>query len=660
MKQSALESLAIQSIRLLAVDGVQKANSGHPGLPLGSAPMAYTLFQKHLKHNPAEPDWFDRDRFVLSAGHASMLLYALLHSYGYPLPIEELQRFRQLGSLTPGHPEYGLTQGVETTTGPLGQGFATAVGLALAEAHLAARFNREGLPLIDHHTYCLVGDGCLQEGVSAEAASLAGTLGLGKLIVLYDSNGITIDGSTELAFTEDVQARFAAYDWQTLEVADGNDVQAISEAIEAAKAETARPSLIVVHTQIGYASPLEGSAKCHGAPLGEENVRLLRAKLNWPMDEPFAVPEEVRQHFAQRRSELVQNASQWQKILERYARQEPQLHRDFLDLLSGQAPDLSQDQDFWNFEGKVATRKCSETCINRIGQRFSNWVGGSADLAGSNLTTQKEAGWMAAGDFSGRNIHFGIREFAMACMASGLALHGLYSYCATFLVFSDYMKAAMRLAAIMELPVTYVLTHDSIGLGEDGATHQPIEQLNCLRSMPGIYTWRPADGRECAAAYTHALNSRLPHALALSRQGLPTLQQSGPEALKGAYILAENCQGAEPELILIATGSEVSLALEAYQQLAERCRLRLISMPCMELFLEQSPEYQETLLPRNCRRRLAIEAGDTQAWYRFVGLDGAVIGMESFGLSGKAEELFAHFGFTVEALVARAQELLDR
>lgn len=654
-----LDQKAVNAIRVLSADAVQKANSGHPGKPLGSAPMAYTLFSRQLKHNPVDPTWFNRDRFVLSAGHASMLLYSLLYLYDYGLTKEDLMNFRQYESKTPGHPEFGVTAGVEMTTGPLGQGVSTAVGMALAEAHLAARFNKPEAAIVDHYTFALVGDGCLEEGVSSEACSLAGTLGLGKLIVLYDDNEISIEGNTDVAFAEDVQARYRAYGWQTLDVKDGNDMEAINAAIAAAKQNLEQPTLIAVHTTIGYGSHLAGSEKTHGAPLGVEGVAKLRENLGWELQEAFATPADLDAYMAAQVEALGESQRAWREDLAKYAEAYPEDFAKFEALREGRTPDLINDADFWQFEGSVATRKTSETCINRISERFENWIGGSADLAHSNLTEQKGKGWIAKGDYAGRNIHYGVREFAMACISNGLALHsGLRPYCSTFLIFVDYLKAAMRLSALMELPVTYVLTHDSIGVGEDGATHEPIEQLAMLRSLPGLYTWRPADGHETAAAYAFALSQRRPVALALSRQNLPTYAETGQAALKGAYILSDNSAGL-PELILLASGSEVEIAAAAAETLrAEGKAVRLVSVPCMELFLEQDEAYRESVLPAAVRARIAVEAASSQPWYRFVGLDGATLCLDHFGASAPAKVLYEAFGLTPAKVVAKAKELL--
>lgn len=661
MGTDAKQTLAMNAVRILSIDGVQAANSGHPGLPLGAAPMAFELWANHLRHNPADPKWINRDRFVLSAGHGSMLVYSLLHLFGYGLTIDDLKAFRSYDSLTPGHPEYGHTIGVEATTGPLGQGIAMSVGIALAEAHLADRLNKPGYPIIDHYTYTIVGDGCLQEGVASEASSLAATLKLGKLIAFYDSNNITIDGATDLAFTEDVAARYRAYGWQVLEVMDANDMAAIGKAIEEAKLDKTRPTLIVVHSVIGYGSPMAGSEKTHGSPLGAENIAATRKALNWPLEEAFAVPDEVYSYIDDIKNELLEPYAAWNKLLDQYKAEFPE-QAALYEQLTADRVELVDDEAFYAFEGKIATRKTSETVINRVAAQLPNWLGGSADLAASNLTNIKDESFISPADYSGRNIHFGVREFGMAAVTNGLALHsGLRPYCATFLIFSDYMKAATRLSALMQVPVTYVFTHDSIGVGEDGPTHEPIEQLAMLRATPGLYVFRPADGPETAAAYAFAVNQQKPVAMALSRQNLPTLDGSGPKAKKGAYVLrdAELGEGELPEIILLASGSEVFKAVEAFDQLvAEGVKARVVSVPSMALFLEQDASYQESVLPKAVRKRVAMEAAATQPWYRFVGLDGIVIGIDRFGASAPGDVIFEKLGLTTEKFVEAAKSLL--
>lgn len=655
----AIDQMTVNTIRILSAEGVQKANSGHPGLPLGAAPMAFTLFDRVLNVNPKNPGWFNRDRFILSAGHGSMLLYSLLHLYGYGLPMEELQSFRQWGSLTPGHPEYKHTAGVEMTTGPLGQGVSSAVGFAAAEAHLAATYNREGFPVVDHYTYALVGDGCLQEGVSSEACSLAGTWGLGKLIVLYDDNRITIEGDTAISFTEDVTMRYTAYGWHVQEVQDGNDVEAIAKALEAAKKVTDKPSLIRVRTEIGFGSPKQGKASAHGEPLGEENLKLTREKLGWG-HEAFTVPAEVKEHTAnvQKKGEALEQA--WNQLMDAYAKAHPQLHTQMTDAISGKLPEDLFDEAFYTFPDKAdATRNISGELLNRAAKRVPALFGGSADLAPSTKTIMKDRGDFSKEDYAGANLHFGVREFAMAAIGNGMALHGgVKPYVSTFFVFADYLKPAIRLSALMELGVIYVLTHDSIGVGEDGPTHQPIEQAAMLRATPGVTVYRPADARETAAAYEYALQHNGPTALLLTRQNLPQLPGSGKAALKGGYILKESGK-ATPDAILMATGSEVNVVLAAGELLAkDGIDARIVSIPSMDVFEQQDEAYREQVLPKAVRARLAVEAAATFGWHRYVGLDGEVVGLDHFGASAPADRLFNAFGFTPEAVAQRAKAVV--
>lgn len=659
---SMIETMSINAIRILSADAIQKANSGHPGLPLGSAAMAYELWAHHLKHHAGDPHWANRDRFVLSGGHGSMLLYSLLHLFGYGLTLEDLKKFRQEGSLTPGHPEYGHTVGVEATTGPLGAGMGMAVGMAMAEAHLAAVFNKPSYPVVDHYTFVLGGDGCFMEGISSEAFSLAGTLGLSKLIVLYDSNGISIEGSTDLAFTENVEQRMAAFGFQTLTVMDGNDLAAIGQAIEEAKADKRRPSFITIKTEIGYGCPAKkGKASAHGEPLGEENVRSLRETLGWPMEEAFAVPDEVYAHYESLAKEGAAAQVDWEEMFAAYKEKFPdmkQLWDTYHAPLDGDT--LLHDEDFWRFDDKPqATRSLSGMIIQRLKDRMPQLFGGSADLAPSNKTEMKDAGDFSQDNYAGRNIHFGVRELAMAAIANGIFLHGgLRPYIGTFFVFSDYMKPMMRLAALMKLPVIYVLTHDSIGVGEDGPTHEPIEQLAMLRAMPNLNVFRPADAVETAVGWHLAVTSRkAPTALILSRQNLPQLSGSSRDALRGGYIIspAKNA----PEGILMATGSEVSLAIEAQARLqAEGIDVQVVSLPCLELFEQQDADYKNRVLPPAIRARIAIEAAAGFGWERYVGLDGVVISMQGFGASAPGEVLFKKFGFTAENIVLQAKALL--
>mgnify|MGYP000897105811 FL=1 len=658
-----IDQVSINTIRMLSAEAVQKANSGHPGLPLGAAPMAYQLWAYHMKHNSENPNWVDRDRFVLSAGHGSVLLYSLLHLFGYGLTIEDLKQFRQFESKTPGHPEYGHTVGVETTTGPLGQGFANAVGMAMAEAHLAATFNRPNHPIVDHYTYALVGDGCLMEGISSEAASLAGTLKLGKLITLYDSNKISIEGSTDIAFTENVQKRFEAYHWQVLTVEDGNDIEAIGKAIEEAKAEKSKPSLIIVKTLIGYGSPKQGKASAHGEPLGEENIPVMKETLQWNFEEPFYVPDEVRAHMYQCQLQGQKAEKKWESIWESYCVTYPDLAKEWETWhRKERALDLLEEEEFWTFAEKpIATRNASGEVLNRLSKIMPNLIGGSADLSPSTKTIMNDRGHFSAENYSGSNLHFGVREHAMAAIGNGLALHGgLIPYVSTFFVFSDYMKSSMRLSALMGLPVTYVLTHDSIGVGEDGPTHEPIEHLAALRSIPNFTVFRPADSKETAAGWYHAITHQEgPTALVLTRQNLPYYKETGKEALKGGYILIDS-EKDTPDILLMATGSEVELIYEAHKILKEKgIDARVISMPSMELFEAQTEEYKNQVMPKEVRARLVVEAGSSFGWHKYTGLDGDTICIDTFGASAPASTLFEYFGFTVDHVVQKATEIVN-
>ncbi len=659
---SKVDKLAVNTIRVLSAEAIQKANSGHPGLPIGSAPMAYTLWANHMKHNPADPNWDNRDRFILSAGHGSMLLYSLLHIFDYGLSMEEIKNFRQWGSKTPGHPEFGHTKGVEATSGPLGQGIAMAVGMAVAEAHLAATFNKPKFNVVDHYTYALTGDGCLQEGVSGEASSLAGTLGLGKLIVLYDKNDITIEGNINIAFDEDVKKRYKAYGWQVLEVDDGNtDVKAISAAIEEAKAEKSKPSLIIIKTDIAYGSPKQGSASSHGSPLGQENIDAMKKTLGWEYKEEFFVPEEVKKHVNELKAVFAEEQKQWTDMYAKYAKEFPELAAQYEAWKKPVEAKLFDTEEYWACEDKaLATRQSSNEILNRLAKMVPNLMGGSADLAPANLTIMKERDDFGPGNMAGSNMHFGIREFGMAAIANGMALHGgLVPYCATFLVFSDYMKGAIRMSALMQLPVTYVFTHDSIGVGEDGPTHEPIEHLAALRATPGVYMWRPADTRETAAAYSFAMTSGKPNALAFSRQPLPQLAGTGKAALKGGYVLKDT-EGT-PDVILIATGSEVNLCVTAAEELAAKgVKARVVSMPCVELFEEQDAEYKKSVLPCDVRARVAVEAGSSFGWAKYVGLDGDTVSIDHFGASAPAGVLFEKFEFTAAKVVATAMGVVKK
>lgn len=658
-----IEQKSVNAIRVLAADTVQKANSGHPGMPLGSAAMAYELWANHLTHNPKNPKWVNRDRFILSAGHASSLLYSLLHLFGYGLTIEDMKNFRQDNSLTPGHPEYGHTVGVEATTGPLGAGMGMAVGMAMAQAHMAATFNTEDYNIIDHYTFVLGGDGCMEEGISSEAFSLAGTLGLSKLIVLYDSNNITIEGNTDLAFTEDVNKHMEAFGFQTLTVEDGNNLEEISKAIELAKAEKTKPSFITVKTKIAFGCPAkEGSESSHGSPLGEENVKALRDNLGWEEQEAFVIPQDVYDNFAQKAKKGQEAEDNWNKLFKAYCEKYPEkkaLWDKYFAVIDDEK--LLNCDEFWSYEDKPqATRSLSGNMINRLAKIMPNFWGGSADLGPSNKTVIKDGGSFSKNNYLGRNIHYGVREFAMAAIANGITLYGgTKTFVGTFFVFSDYLKPMARLAALMKIPVTYVLTHDSIGVGEDGPTHEPIEQLAMLRAMPNINVFRPADATETAAAWYSAITSKnTPTVLALSRQNLPQIEGSSKEALKGGYIIAESIK-AKPDAIIIASGSEVSLAVDAKKELMEKgFDIRVVSMPCMDIFEQQSDEYKEKILPQTVEKRLVVEAGSSICWGKYLGFKGKSVTIDTFGASAPANVLFKKYGFTVENVVNKALSML--
>ncbi|MEA3345347.1 MAG: transketolase [Chloroflexota bacterium] len=667
MSQSELDRLCANTLRTLAMDIVQKAHSGHPGMPMGTSEMAYVLWTRFLRHNPTNPHWPDRDRFILSAGHGSALLYSLLHLTGYDMPMEELKRFRQWGSHTPGHPEYDLDRGVELTTGPLGQGFATGVGMAIAERFLSAIFNRPGYPIVDHRVYTIVSDGDLMEGISHEAAALAGHLGLDKLIYLYDDNEVSIDGSTNLAFTEDVQARFQAYGWFVQEV-DGHDMAAIEETIRTARQHGGKPSLIVCHTHIAYGSPhLQDDSASHGAPLGEEEVRLTKEALGWDPDAHFSVPDLAREEFHQAVGGGKAWEAEWQRMVESYASDYPDLAALWERLMAGQLPQGWRESlpSFQTEEGPMSTRDASGHTLNAMAPSIPELLGGSADLSGSNRTYLHDFPDFSREQPDGRNIHFGVREHTMGAILNGMALHGgIIPYGGTFLVFSDYMRPAIRLAAMMKQPVNYVFTHDSIGIGEDGPTHQPVEHIASLRAIPNLVTIRPADANEAIEAWRFALRHQEgPVALILTRQALPILDPSTtaegyPAGLEqGAYILADAPEG-QPDLILIATGSEVHPALGARKLLAEQgIGARVVSMPSWELFEEQPEAYRRKVLPSSVPVRLAVEAGVSQGWHRYVG-KGDVIGVERFGASAPYKVLWEKYGFTAQHIAERAQELL--
>lgn len=657
-----VENMSVNAIRVLAADAVQKANSGHPGLPLGSAAMAYELWANHMNHNPADPKWFNRDRFILSGGHGSTLLYSLLHLFGYGLTKEDLAQFRQWGSLTPGHPEYGHTVGVEATTGPLGAGMGMAVGMAVAEAHLAAVFNKENYPVVDHYTYVLGGDGCMMEGISSEAFSLAGTLGLSKLIVLYDSNKISIEGGTDIAFTEDVKKRFEAFGFQTLVVEDGNNIEEIGKAIEEAKTDKTRPTMITVKTKIGYGCPAkEGKASAHGEPLGADNVTALKENLGWPSQEPFYVPDEVYANYKEKAKKGAEAEAAWNKLFAEYCEAYPEMKKLWDEYFDENAAEkVLDDENFWSYEDKPqATRNLSGVQINKLKNMLPNLMGGSADLAPSTKTYMSDMGDFSKDNYAGRNMHFGVRELAMTAIGNGMMLHGgLHAFVSTFFVFSDYVKPMARLSAIMGVPLTFVLTHDSIGVGEDGPTHEPIEQLAMLRALPNFTVYRPCDATETAAAWAYAVTSKkTPTALVLTRQNLPQMAGSSKEALKGAYVIADSAKNV-PDAILIASGSEVSLAVDAKAELIkDGIDVRVVSMPSMDVFEQQSDEYKESVLPKSVRKRVAIEALSDFGWGRYVGLDGAYVTMHSFGASAPAATLFKEFGFTVENVVRTVKGL---
>jgi len=678
----SIDQLCINTIRALSIDGVQKANSGHPGLPLGSAPMAYTLFSKHLKYNPKDPHWPDRDRFVLSGGHGSMLLYSLLHLAGYDLSLDDLKNFRQWGSKTPGHPEYGLTPGVETTTGPLGQGFSTAVGMAMAEAHIAAVYNRPNQEIVNHYTYVLASDGDMMEGVASEAASLAGHLRLGKLICLYDSNGISLDGVLSLSFSEDVGKRFEAYGWHVQTVSDGNDTDAIDSALKVAKQETSKPSLIIVNTIIGFGSPnKQGKAASHGSPLGEEEVLLTKRSLGIPEEPAFLAPHEVKEHFAQIAANGIRTYERWKNLFSEWETANPDLAKQWKESHAGTPPEgWDKDIPVFGVEDSAATRATGGKVINAIGKNYPALFGGSADLNSSTNTALKGAGDFESESntakgmegsvggvwgYAGRNIHFGVREHAMAAAANGIALHGgLRPFVATFFNFADYLKPSLRLSALMELPVIYVFTHDTIALGEDGPTHQPIEQLAMLRATPNLLDIRPSDANETAEAWKAAIQYHSgPVALVLTRQKTPNLDRtvyaSATGLHKGAYILKEAKSG-KPDVILIGCGSEVGLIVEAQKALEEKnVEVRTVSMPSWRLFDMQTEEYRHSILPAGVKK-LAVEAASSIGWHKYVGADGDVIAMERFGASAPAEKLLQEFGFTSENIVLRTLRLIGR
>lgn len=653
-----ISNLTINTMRLLSADAIENANSGHPGITLGAAPICYALWQNALTFNPKDSKFFNRDRFILSAGHGSMLNYSLLHLYGYDVTIDDLKHFRKLGSKTPGHPELGVTDGIETSTGPLGQGIANAVGMAIAEKHLAATYNREGFNVVDHYTYALSGDGCMMEGIEYEAASLAGTLKLGKLIVFYDDNEITIEGNTDIAFTENVAKRHEAQGWQVIDVADGNNVDDIVKAIKEAKTCNDKPSLIVCHTHIGYASDKQDSASCHGSPLGAASIEGLRKNLAYEY-KPFEVASEVYEHTKLATIRGEEAEKEWKETFEKYEKAYPELAKEFLEVTSGKLPSITYEDALCEFTKPDATRNTSSQVLNKLAGILPELMGGSADLGPSTKTIMKGIADFTSATPEGRNMHFGIREHAMSAICNGLACHGgIIPYCSTFFVFSDYMKNSMRLSALMNLNVLYILTHDSIGVGEDGPTHQPVEQLIALRSMPNMKVFRPADGKETVAAYVSALTEKGPTSIVLTRQNLPVYENSGESALKGGYIISDS-KKKTPDVLLIASGSEVEQCVAAQKLLSEdNIDARVVSMPCIELFDKQDEEYKESVIPSSVKARVCVEAGSSYSWYKFAGLDGKVIGIDEFGTSGNAKDLFVKYGFTSENVCKTAKSLI--
>jgi len=649
----SVQQKSIDTIRVLSADAIEKAKSGHPGICLGAAPIGYELFADALSYSYKNPKWDNRDRFVLSAGHGSMLLYSLLHLFGFGVTKEEIENFRQLGSRTAGHPEYNKIPGIEVTTGPLGQGIANAVGFAVAEAHLAAIFNRPDYPVVDHYTYALCGEGCLEEGIGYEACSFAGTQKLGKLIVLYDKNDTTIEGDINTSFTEDVATRFIAQGWQVIRVNDANNITTIKLAIERAKSDLTRPSLIICKSKIGYGSPLEGSAASHGAPLGQENVDKLKENLGWT-EAPFDVPEEVKTHCAAIAEEKSKKEQEWNKLFDGYDREYPMLAAQYRQFMHG-GVDFNAVGNLYNFEKPEATRSCGGKILNEIFKVTPNIMSGSADLAPSTKTNLKGSEYFSPEHREGCNIRFGIREHAMSAICNGIQLHGgLRAVCSTFFSFADYMKPGIRMSALMGAPVIYVMTHDSIGVGEDGPTHQPMEQLVMLRSIPGINVFRPCDGKETAAAFISAFTANKPTVIVETRQNLPVYENSGDKALNGGYVLSD-CEG-EPDVLLMATGSEVELCTEAQKVLSEEgIKARVISLPCLEVFESRSEEYRDSVIPKNVKARVCVEAASHFSWYKYCRDYGELITMTGFGTSGKAADVFRHFGFTVENAVYKAK-----
>lgn len=654
----SIKSKCVDTVRILSAEAIQKAKSGHPGICMGAAPVGFEVFADFLNFSYSNPKWDNRDRFVLSAGHGSMLLYSLLHLFGYDVTKEDLMNFRQLGSRTPGHPEYGKTDGVETSTGPLGQGIGNAVGFALAEAHLASVFNKPNYNVVDHFTYVLCGEGCLEEGLGYEACSFAGTQKLGKLILLYDKNNITIEGDINTNFNEDIVTRFNSQGWQVIRVPDANDLVILKSAIEKAKSDLTRPSIIICNTKIGYGSPLENSEKSHGAPLGEENLAKAKINLGWT-EEPFEVPADVKDYCAKLAEKKLEAEKKWNELFAEYEREFPELAAKYKQYMAGYDIDYTELLSKFDFSAPEATRVSGGKILNELAKSMPNLLSGSADLAPSTMTNIKDADYFSPENRAGRNIRFGIREHAMAAICNGIQLHGgLKIVCSTFFAFSDYMKCGIRISALLNVPVIYVMTHDSIGVGEDGPTHQPMEQLIALRSIPNIKVFRPCDGKETAAAYISAFTQSSPTVLVLSRQNLNQNEGSGIKALAGGYIL-EDCKG-KPDVILIGTGSEVDLCTGAKELLKkDGIKARVVSMPSIEEFEKQTPEYKEYVLPKAVKARVCVEAGSHYAWYKYARDYGEVIAMKTFGTSAPAKVLFEYFGFTKENVAAKAKQSIQ-
>ena len=655
----AIQEKSVDTIRILSAEAITRAGTGHPGICFGAAPVGYTLFADIMKYSYKNPLWENRDRFVLSAGHGSMLLYSLLHLFRFGISKEDLMNFRQFGSKTPGHPEFGVTAGVDVSTGPLGQGIANAVGFAVAEAHLAAKFNRPDFPVVDHYTYALCGEGCLEEGISYEACSFAGAQKLGKLILIYDRNNISIEGDTSCTFNEDIPARFKMQGWQVLEVANANNLKELREALKKAKEDLSRPSVIICNSVIGYGTPLAGTAAIHGTPLSKEQLEKTKNYFNWT-ESPFEVPEDVKNHCSNIANEKTQAETEWNKLFEKYSREYRELAEEYKSYFSGQVPDLTKIEDLFDFTAPEATRISGGKVLNKIAKHVPNLFSGSADLSPSTKTDLKGEEYFSPTNRLARNIHFGIREHAMAAICNGIQLHGgLFALCSTFFTFSDYMRGAMRMSALMKLPVTYVFTHDSIGVGEDGPSHQPVEQLASLRVLPNIKIFRPCDGKETVAAFISAFTGNLPTAIILSRQNLSQQQSSGLIALKGGYVV-QDC-GGTPDVLLMATGSEVDLCVQAKKLLEnENIKARVISIPCTELFEMQDEEYKHSIISPQIKARVCVETAAPSAWYKYAGDYGEILTMDTFGLSAPFETLYKHFGFTPENIVIKAKRSISK